>query len=243
MIYIFCDGGALYNGQPHGVAAWAVWITDNHSQNKSGICMRRDGTNQYAELFALHRALKAAKNFAEEYCTIVSDSMYAIRCVTEWYQNWEKNAWKNAKGEDVQHQELIKACLSLCKLSPNIQFKHIFSHCQAPRDHESLEYLLWNGNKQADWAVKQQLKCLKKQLTKQISEIETKSPSLHNTNKCIIIPHNNNTVSETKLKKSLCEHSKKREKPNVKNAKTIHEKKAKQTLDVESESFLAFLQT
>lgn len=38
---------------------------------------------------------------------IRSDSKYSIQCVTEWYQKWEQNGWKTAKG-DVKNTDIVK---------------------------------------------------------------------------------------------------------------------------------------
>lgn len=41
---------------------------------------------------------------------IWSDSMYAIKCVTEWFMKWEVNGWKTHKGP-VQNRDLVELVL------------------------------------------------------------------------------------------------------------------------------------
>lgn len=41
---------------------------------------------------------------------IWSDSMYAIKCVTEWFVKWEANGWKTHKGP-VQNRDLVEMVL------------------------------------------------------------------------------------------------------------------------------------
>lgn len=36
--------------------------------------------------------------------------MYAIKCVTEWFQRWEANGWKTNKGP-VLNRDLVEAVL------------------------------------------------------------------------------------------------------------------------------------
>lgn len=41
---------------------------------------------------------------------IWSDSMYAIKCVTEWFVKWESNGWRTHKGP-VQNRDLVEMVL------------------------------------------------------------------------------------------------------------------------------------
>lgn len=63
-------------------------------------------TNQRAELTAVLRALDIAPRHRE--VTIYTDSKYSIDCVTNWYKNWEKNGWVNAKGKPVENRDLVQ---------------------------------------------------------------------------------------------------------------------------------------
>ena len=67
-------------------------------------------TNQRAELLALSRALDLAPR--NRNIVIVSDSKYAINCVTEWYPNWQRNGWKNAAGKSVENRDLVEQVLA-----------------------------------------------------------------------------------------------------------------------------------
>jgi len=39
---------------------------------------------------------------------IRSDSKYSIKCVTEWYEKWEKNKWNTTTGP-VKNKDLVQA--------------------------------------------------------------------------------------------------------------------------------------
>lgn len=68
-------------------------------------------TNNRAELTALKRALSVAP--MNRNVTIHTDSKYAIDCVTNWFQKWKNNNWKNAAGKDVENKELIQDILKI----------------------------------------------------------------------------------------------------------------------------------
>ena len=52
--------------------------------------------------------------------------------MTKWYIIWNKNDWKNSKGEDVLNQILIKSNLAIIqtikKSGKHIFFHHVNSH-------------------------------------------------------------------------------------------------------------------
>jgi ribonuclease HI len=66
-------------------------------------------TNQRAELTAIIRALDVVPRNRD--VTIVTDSRYAIDCVTSWCITWRKNGWKNAAGKAVENKDLIENIL------------------------------------------------------------------------------------------------------------------------------------
>jgi len=79
-------------------------------------------TNQQAELAAI---IQAVYKFGRG-ITIITDSKYAIGCFTEWYPNWLRNGWKNAKGKPVENQNLIEIGLQLG--ANTCTFHHVNSH-------------------------------------------------------------------------------------------------------------------
>ena len=53
--------------------------------------------------------------------------MYSIGCLTKWYPSWNKNGWKNSKGQPVANRELIEAILKLLRIN-NVSFFHVLGH-------------------------------------------------------------------------------------------------------------------
>ncbi|ATX79785.1 ribonuclease HI [Mariprofundus aestuarium] len=125
---IFTDGGCEPNPGKAG----------------SGIALYRDGvvaelwyglynpkgTNNTAELNALHQALIMAKDEIKKKrsVAIFCDSKYAIQCVTQWAVNWQKKGWKKAGGE-IKNLELIKDMFALHQtLKESVQVLHVNGH-------------------------------------------------------------------------------------------------------------------
>ena len=120
--------------------------TKNWAQAKESTCANR---------VSLHKNnINNYKLFNGVKTTIICDSEYAIKSITEWYKKWEKNNWKNSKKEEVKNKNLIQRILKLkdnCeKKGLNIWIQHINSHQKEPENKETLEWRLWNGNNRVD---------------------------------------------------------------------------------------------
>lgn len=58
----------------------------------------------------MQRALEIVPKNRE--VVIITDSRYSIDCVTNWFQNWRRNGWKNAAGRTVENRDLIENILA-----------------------------------------------------------------------------------------------------------------------------------
>lgn len=61
-------------------------------------------TNQIAELVAATQAL--AKVPPGSSVTLVSDSQYVLKGISEWRSGWEKRGWINSQKQPVANKEL-----------------------------------------------------------------------------------------------------------------------------------------
>ena len=88
-----------------------------------------EGTNNIAELNALHQALVIARQTSSEnIISIFSDSKYAIDCITTWAYSWKKNGWSK-KGGEIKNLELIIEAHTLYeKLKDKIEINHVKGH-------------------------------------------------------------------------------------------------------------------
>ena len=62
-----------------------------------------------------------------------------------------------AKKEPVKNRELIEQIINVTKIIP-VTFKHVFSHTKEPLNKNTLEYVLYLGNKIVDDNINEILK-------------------------------------------------------------------------------------
>lgn len=125
---IFCDGGCDPNPGKAG-SGLALYRDGKLAELWYGLYNPR-GTNNTAELNALHQALLLAQQevAAERSVAIFCDSQYAIQCVTEWAIGWQKRGWKKAGGE-IKNLELIQQLFALYQLlKDKIAVLHVNGH-------------------------------------------------------------------------------------------------------------------
>ena len=140
MIYVYTDGACTNNGHKNASAGIGIYFGDDDQRNVSS---KIDGkqSNNTAELSAIIRTYDILKNEIEmgKNVTIVSDSVYAIRCAGEYglknaNYNWDK---------DIPNKELVRQIYELYSAHPNVNFMHIKAHT-ANQDIHSI------GNDHAD---------------------------------------------------------------------------------------------
>ncbi|MDZ7819239.1 MAG: ribonuclease H family protein [Aliarcobacter sp.] len=126
-IRIYCDGAC--SGNP-GNAGSGLAI---YSNKKNPVLLygayEEVGTNNIAELNALHQALIIARQSnSQNIISIFSDSKYSIDCITTWAYGWKKNGWTK-KGGEIKNLELIKEAHQLYeKLKDKIEINHVKGH-------------------------------------------------------------------------------------------------------------------
>jgi len=125
---IFTDGGCEPNP---GKAGSGISIYRNNIVSELWYGLYNPhGTNNTAELHALHQALLIASNELKENqsVAIFCDSKYSIQCVTQWAINWQKKGWKKPSGE-IKNLELIKQMFALHQqLKDKIKVLHVNGH-------------------------------------------------------------------------------------------------------------------
>jgi ribonuclease HI len=125
---IFTDGGCDPNPGKAG-SGIAVYRDDALCELWYGL-YNPAGTNNTAELNALHQALMMAKDDIGKGKSvgIFCDSQYSIQCITTWAVGWEKKGWKKKTGE-IKNLELIKDMFALYQLvKDEVQILHVNGH-------------------------------------------------------------------------------------------------------------------
>lgn len=125
---IFTDGGCEPNPGKAGSGV-AVYREGQISELWYGL-YNPAGTNNTAELNALHQALLMAEKEIADNTTVAifCDSKYSIQCVTQWAVNWEKKGWRKTGGE-IKNLDLIQPMFALyMKLKKSVQVLHVNGH-------------------------------------------------------------------------------------------------------------------
>ncbi|KAL8791214.1 MAG: hypothetical protein Q9213_000171 [Squamulea squamosa] len=136
---IHTDGSALGNGNAGAFAGIGVYFGPGDRRNLSETLPGPRQTNQRAELTAILRALEMVPKNRD--VSIITDSKYAIDCVTVWYVNWRKNGWKTSAGKAVDNKDLVENILSKIEerqsLGTQTAFEWIKGHAHHPGNVEA----------------------------------------------------------------------------------------------------------
>ena len=138
-VTLYCDGACEPNpGQ--SASGISVYADGQLAELWYGLYNPR-GTNNSAELNALHQALLIAEKNIKlgKSVHIRCDSKYAISCITEWAFSWKKKGWKRKVAGDIKNLEVIQQAHALYV---KIQDKVVVSYVKA---HAGIE-----GNELAD---------------------------------------------------------------------------------------------
>lgn len=125
---IFTDGGCDPNPGKAG-SGLAVYRNDVINELWYGL-YNPQGTNNTAELNALHQALIMAKNEINKgrSVAIFCDSKYSIQCITRWAVGWQKKGWKKSGGE-IKNLALIKEIFALYQsMKDKVKILHVNGH-------------------------------------------------------------------------------------------------------------------
>lgn len=125
---IFTDGGCEPNPGKAG-SGIAVYRNEGLAELWYGLYNPK-GTNNTAELNALHQAMLMAQEELKKQRNVVifCDSKYAIQCITQWAAGWQKKGWKKAGGE-IKNLELIQLMFALYqKLKSDLDILHVNGH-------------------------------------------------------------------------------------------------------------------
>jgi ribonuclease HI len=123
--YVYTDGACSNNGKENALAGIGIFFGIDDTRNVSKKIEGKQ-TNNSAELSAIIETYYIIENdvINGKNITIVSDSEYAIKCVSSYGEKCYKKNWN----EDIPNKELVKTAYEMYKDKSNIQFIHIKSH-------------------------------------------------------------------------------------------------------------------
>ena len=126
-ITIYCDGACSGNPGPGGFGY--IIIKNDRSAEFKGGC--RSTTNNRMELIAAIKAIEKIKHHSK--ITVVSDSQYLVKGMTEWIFGWQKRGWINSQKDPVKNKDLWLKLLELSK-KHNIKWEWIKGHDGHPEN-------------------------------------------------------------------------------------------------------------
>jgi len=120
-VEIFCDGACRGNPGPGG---WGA-ILRHGEVEKELYGSKPHTTNNEMELTAAIQSLKALKKHCE--VTVVTDSNYVVKGMSEWIHSWKKNHWRTAGKQPVKNMELWKE-LEAAAARHTVKWKWVRGH-------------------------------------------------------------------------------------------------------------------
>lgn len=123
--YVYTDGSCVGNGKSSAKAGVGIYFGENDSRNVSRLAHGKQSNNT-AEVQAIIGVYPIIKDdiVSGKKIAIVSDSEYAIKCVTHYGERMHKTGWK----QDIPNKELVKELYDTYCNIPNVQFIHIMAH-------------------------------------------------------------------------------------------------------------------
>ena len=123
--YVYTDGACSNNGKDNALAGIGIFFGINDNRN---ISKKIEGkqTNNTAELSAIIETYHIIENdiLNGKKIAIVSDSEYAIKCVSSYGEKCYRKCWN----VDIPNKDLVKIAYEMYKDKLNIQFIHIKAH-------------------------------------------------------------------------------------------------------------------
>lgn len=128
---VWTDGACSGNGGAHSPGGWAVVFADGRAFSGG----ETQTTNQRMELRAAIEALARLPEGAQ--VEVRSDSAYVINCFKQrWHAGWERNGWRNSRGESVANRDLWMQLLELARVRV-VTWCKVRGHAGDPRNEQA----------------------------------------------------------------------------------------------------------
>ena len=123
--YVYTDGSCSNNGRKNAMAGIGVYFGENDARNVSQrvVGKQSNNTGELGAILHLYDIIKGDIASGKK-IAVISDSIYAIRCVTTYGKKCEEDGWKS----DIPNKEIVKKVYELYKGKSNVQFMHIMAH-------------------------------------------------------------------------------------------------------------------
>ena len=123
--YVYTDGACSNNGRENAKAGIGIFLGQDDPRNVSEPVEGKQSNNT-AELIAIIKSWHIIKNdiINGKKVTIVSDSIYALRCASSYGEKCSNQGWK----KDIPNKYLVKIAFEIYHDQQNVQFMHIKAH-------------------------------------------------------------------------------------------------------------------
>lgn len=130
--FVYTDGSCINNGKHNAKAGIGIFFDVEDPRNISKKIQGKS-TNNVAEITAVIETFPLIKNDVKngKRIGIISDSEYAIKCVTNYGEKCSQQGWI----QDIPNKELVKKAYELYKDVQNVQFLHIRAHTSNTDNH------------------------------------------------------------------------------------------------------------
>lgn len=128
-VTIYTDGSAKGNPGNGGYGAVIIYTNDKGETVEKTISGGYpDTTNNRMEITAVIKALQVLTIPCK--VKVYSDSQYLVNTFNKrWINNWKRNGWKTANGNDVKNKDLWEVMLSLTKYH-KVKFEWVKGHAE-----------------------------------------------------------------------------------------------------------------
>ena len=122
--YVYTDGACSNNGMDNALTGIGIFFGIDDKRNVS---KKIEGkTNNIAELIAIIETYYIIENdiLNGKKVLIVSDSMYALLCISSYGEKCDKKGWN----KDIPNKNLVKIAYEIYKDKDNVKFMHTKAH-------------------------------------------------------------------------------------------------------------------
>jgi ribonuclease HI len=124
--FVYTDGACIDNGSEHAIAGIGIYFGEDDIRNVSKKVIGKQ-SNNIAELLAIIDVYDIIKDdLVNKKICIVSDSTYALRCITDYGEKQSKKNWI----KNIPNKDIVKYGYELYKNEMNIYFMFVKSHTE-----------------------------------------------------------------------------------------------------------------
>lgn len=123
--YVYTDGACVNNGKPNAMSGIGIFFGKDDSRNVSSTIEGKQ-TNNTAELTAILNTYSIIRSDVNsgKIVVIVTDSEYAIKCVTTTGDKCHTDNWK----KNMPNKELVQQVYNTYRQLDNVKFMYIRAH-------------------------------------------------------------------------------------------------------------------